>query len=126
MQDQQQPGNFMGQQQMMPNQQYGMQPQQMQMNPNYQQHYMNTPQGPDSHLVAQPSPQVYAQPSPYNQQHSVGSFNIPPGSAPSIQPQTPQQQLSIPQRSTDGRFASPQSITQRSPATNVMSNQVIH
>jgi hypothetical protein len=87
-----------------------------QMNPNQmQQNYMNTPD--------QPSP--YTQPSPYNQQHSVGSFNIPPGSNPSIQPHTPQQQLNIPQqRSIDGRFTSPQSIAQRSPATNVLSNQV--
>jgi hypothetical protein len=95
-----------------------------QMNQNYQQHYMNTPQqGPDSQShMAQPSP--YAQ-SPYNQQHSVGSsFNVnaPPSNPPPIQPNTPQQQLNIPQRA-DGRFTSPQSITQKSPA-NVMSNQV--
>ncbi|KAI6190219.1 hypothetical protein M3Y97_00093000 [Aphelenchoides bicaudatus] len=127
-QDQQQ-GNFMNQP--MNQQQFGNMPAQNQqrmhpqMNQNYQHHYMNTPQGPDSQPpMAQPSP--YA-PSPYNQQHSVSSYNAPPpGSVNSMQqphtPQSSQQQLNIPQRSADGRFASPQSITQRSPVANV-SNQ---
>ncbi|KAI6213252.1 hypothetical protein M3Y94_00128900 [Aphelenchoides besseyi] len=105
----------------LPNQQSQMQnqPPQMPQHQMRQQPQGNMmPQPPSSHHnMPQPSPQAY-------QTNSVPPFNQPPGSVGSMHAHTPlQQQLGVPQRNPDGRFASPASVTQKSPATAVFSNQ---